>query len=237
MNAKAVSMKPVPMSAFQLQAESGDLSEHNGIAAVYDVEIERMFSVLELAPGCFKESIADPDSVVILNQHDSWEPIGKAKAFEDKSDELLMDFLLNPGVRKGAEAISNIEHGILTGLSVGFSIMKSEIREEGEGPRAYEVTRVVEAELSEVSCVTWPALDGARIQNAKGSAKEGVVTFAIEQMNEGRRNLKPRDADGELVRLATFAPIRRARVTPASATQEQLAQVSRELDKLLDLCK
>lgn len=150
---------------FELAAEE-PLIPYSGVAAEYDVEIERWFGIMALAPGCFNESIKDPGKIVILGYHYGDTPIGKAVRFTDSAKRLDVDFEVNPNTQAGKDISSNLKHSIIGGLSVGFDATATEIIKVGEGARAYEVERVTAANLMEISVVVWPAIDGARVQQS-----------------------------------------------------------------------
>lgn len=194
---KTQTLAPVQLAEF---STSKPMVEHDGYAALYNTEIDRGFYMMELAPKCFGESLDDPSSILILNQHNSRDPIGKAAKFSEESDGLHMDFLINTEVQSGKEVDSNIRQGVLTGLSVGFDIVKVEMEKRGgEGARGYEVDRITEAKLSEVSVVSFPAIEGARI-NASVS-NPTLTTFAVNDGDAPRKHLQA----GDRVMLATYA--------------------------------
>ena len=115
---------------------------------------------------------------------------------------------------------------MITGLSVGFNVTKVEVEKRGgEGAKGYEVDRIVEGKLSEVSTVSFPAIPGARIKNS-GDATEsdGLATFAIID-GKGSEGCDVRLHEGDFVRLATFAsiptaPIERVRPNPKAVLSE-----------------
>jgi len=109
-------------------------------------------------------------------------------------------------VQEGKEAVSLIDSGILTGLSVGFDVVKVETeRRGGDGPKGYEVDRIIEANLAECRNCSFPAIDGARILSNRNST--AAATFAVTESNGKRERLQR----GDFVRLATFT---RGRVEP-----------------------
>ena len=223
-------LPPVSLAKLAPETASNPMVEHDGYAALYDVEIDRGFYMMELAPKCFSKSTGEPNKIVILSQHDSWTPIGKAAKFDEQEKGLWMDFQINTEVQAGAEVDSNIRNGVLTGLSVGFDVIKVEIEKRGgEGAAGYEVDRIVEAKLREVSCVTFPAIDGARINASESS--NSLTTFAI---NDGAPS-QVRLAAGDSVMLATFLS-RGKRIRPNPSTEnDTLAEVQpQEIVELTD---
>ena len=223
------SLPPVKFEQFATASKA--MAEHNGIAALYDVEIDRGFYMMEIAQKAFAKSTGEPNKILILNQHYSAQPIGRAAKFDDGKDALRMDFLLNTEVQTGKEVDSNIRNGVLTGLSVGFDVIKVETEKRGgEGAKGYEVDRVVEARLREVSVVSWPAIDGARI-NASDSTVSNAVTFAVNDGDSPREHLQ----EGDCIQLATFfSPGKRIRPNP-STENDTLAEVQpQEIVELTD---
>ena len=189
---KLKAMPPMVKNAkFELKEEE-DLVPFSGVAAEYNVEIERWFGIMMLAPGCFEDSIGDPGKIVMLAHHYGDTPIGKADAFRDSDERLEMDFKINPNIQAGKEMVSNLNHSIIAGLSVGFDTVTSEFVKVGEGQRAYEVERITKARLMEVSVVVWPAIDGARVNQAS-EAEAGRVR-PIPQLTEDQMHPGARDA-------------------------------------------
>ena len=213
MSAKVNALPPVKLT--QLAAADSKMVKHDGIACLYNIEIDRLWTIIELAPGLFGTSISEPSKIVILNQHDSWSPIGKADKFTDGKDDLHMDFLLNTEVQAGAECSSNIKAGVLSGLSVGFDINRVEIQKRGEGARSYEVEVITDATLKEVSCVTFPALDDARVENSDIDP-DAAITFTIEGHHAMSQE---RLMAGDHIRLATY-PARPKRIRPSKVMSE-----------------
>jgi len=222
---KARTLPPVRLTQLA-KGKDGVMAKHDGTACLYNVEIDRLWSVMELAPGLFGDSLNEPNKILILNQHDSWQPIGKADKFTDGKDELHMDFLLNTDVQAGKEVDSNMRNGVLTGLSVGFDVVKIETEKRGEGPRAYEVDRIVDAVLREVSAVSFPAIDGARVENS-ATDPDAAITFSIEG------NPAERLSAGDHIRLATF-PHAVKRIRPnAPALENDYPQTRAELMRII----
>lgn len=224
---KTQTLAPVAMHAFATGA-AGKLSQHNGWAALYGVEIDRLFYKMELERGCFSESLDDPESVLILNQHKSDQPIGKALKFDDREKGLWMDFGVNTETQVGKECISNLEHGILTGLSVGFDVVKVETEKRGEGAGSYETDIVKKAKLAECSLVSFPAIPNARIENG-ALAKGGAVTFSIIG-DENREHL----STGDRVQLATYARIGASAPRVRPERQTEYPQLRRALQAILN---
>ena len=96
------SLAPVDLARFAEKPKA--MSQHDGWACLYDVEIDRGFYMMEIAPKAFAKSTGTPGDILILDQHLSVKPIGKAAKFDERKEGLYMDFLINTEVQAGAEA-------------------------------------------------------------------------------------------------------------------------------------
>lgn len=156
-------LKAAPPMALNRKPGKVELAEATmepleGFATRYGVEVERWWGVMELAEGCFDDSLQEPESIRILSQHWSDKPIGIAREFRSDSAGLYMKAAINTATQEGFEVMSNVKAGVLAAFSVGFDIQDFEIIQVGEGARAYEKEVVKRATLREVSVVTFPAI-------------------------------------------------------------------------------
>jgi len=141
----------------ELQEGADALVTVSGLAARWDQDIERMFYTLRLRRGCFNDAVQDPMIVTILGYHMDNQPIGKVVSLQDRDDGLFMEAAINTEVQTGAEIVSNLRQGIATGLSVGFSFVKTEEDLEND------IVTLIEGRLFEISVVPFPAIEGARV--------------------------------------------------------------------------
>ncbi|XVN41474.1 MAG: HK97 family phage prohead protease [Rickettsia endosymbiont of Argas persicus] len=116
-------------------------------------------------------------NVKFLWQHDSKRPIGIIKHLSEDDHGLKMEAVINNKVKAGREAIELIKQGAIDSLSIGFYIKKSIYNETKQ--------RVItEADLLEISIVTFPANQNARISYiTKGQEGENSVEYS-DQINE-----------------------------------------------------
>ena len=141
-----------------------------GYASVFNV-IDQDNDVI--LPGAFTKSLArwsDKGQLPkMLWQHDVKQPIGIwHEVFEDKyglyvSGQLLLDLPI------GRNALSLMQAGAIDSLSVGFLNKKSTIN------RQRNQRHIREAELCEISLVTFPANEAARIINRKASQTQLIT--------------------------------------------------------------
>lgn len=110
-------------------------------------------------PGAFGKSLVEKGraGIRLLFQHDPKEPIGTwERVFEDSAG-LFVEGRLNAGVLRARELSSLIAGGAIDGLSIGFRTVRA-TRDRATGHR-----RLWQVDLWEISIVTFPMMDGARI--------------------------------------------------------------------------
>lgn len=130
-----------------------------------------VFGVLDaqadiVAKGAFKRTLAEHAKKgrmpALLWQHDPGEPIGAwRKMTEDDHGLLVHGELFVNDIARAKAAHKLLKENAISGLSIGFNTVKSEIDNETE------TRTLTEVELWEVSLVTFPALDEARVADVK----------------------------------------------------------------------
>lgn len=140
-----------------LEVKAGGLpGEFEGYGAVFG-NTDRDGDVV--AKGAFADSLKER-LPALLWQHNAKEPIGRFDVVrEDERGLFVKGRLAQSG--RGAEAYELLKMGALNGLSIGF-VTKEAIRGSAEGTRT-----IKRAELMEVSLVTFPANELARVQTVK----------------------------------------------------------------------
>lgn len=116
-------------------------------------------------PGAFSKSLAafaaKERPVPMLWQHDSRQPIGVYTTIKEDDIGLYVEGQINLKVAKGQEAYALMEQKALSGLSIGYNTVRDEWDEKAMTRKLFEV------DLWEVSPVTFPAGDQARIASVK----------------------------------------------------------------------
>ena len=112
--------------------------------------------------GAFTESLK-ARTPALLWQHNAKEPIGRFDVVREDERGLYVKGRLSMSGR-GAEAYELLKLGALNGLSIGF-VTKEAMRNRATGTRT-----IKRAELMEVSLVTFPANELARVQTVKGNS-------------------------------------------------------------------
>ena len=115
-------------------------------------------------PGAFSRAIRrrGAGGIRMLYQHDPGEPIGIWTDISEDERGLLVRGRLPPGVARSREVLELMRAGALDGLSIGFRTVRAR-KDAGSGMR-----RIVEADLWEISVVTFPMQPGARVESVKG---------------------------------------------------------------------
>ena len=107
-------------------------------------------------PGAFAKSLAKRRGRIrLLFQHDPKEPVGIWESLGEDSHGLFVTGRLVPGVPRSDALKRLIANGALDGLSIGFRTVKASRR---QGTRLLH-----EIDLYEVSIVTFPMMEDARI--------------------------------------------------------------------------
>jgi HK97 family phage prohead protease len=115
--------------------------------------------------GAFLNSLVGrgPQGVRMLYQHDPNEPIGAWKTIREDTRGLYVEGVLSPGVARSREVLALMKSGALDGLSIGFRTVRART-----DPKT-GVRRILEADLWEISVVTFPMLPSARVSDVKNA--------------------------------------------------------------------
>lgn len=125
--------------------------------------------------GAFARSLRERGATGIrmLYQHDPGEPIGVWTELREDAHGLFVRGQLARDVGRAREVLALMRAGALDGLSIGFRTVKA------RNDAASGVRQIAEADLWEISIVTFPMLPGARVQTVKGNASGGLPTIRM----------------------------------------------------------
>lgn len=126
----------------------------------------------QVAKGAFARSIARRGTAGIrmLYQHDPAEPIGRWLEIREDGRGLFVRGRLVEHVERAREVLELMRCGALDGLSIGFATVRART------DPATRIRRILEADLWEISVVTFPMLPGARIESVKGGGPRPLPT-------------------------------------------------------------
>lgn len=161
--------------AFELKSLSADGS-FSGYASVFNVED---YGGDIIAPGAFAASIAASKAagktIPCLWQHDWTCPLGGYSVLQEDAKGLYVEGdLLIGQVAKATEAYALLQAKVITGLSIGYSVTKSQTDDETG------IRTILACDLWEVSLVTFPMNDDARINSVKRMINEGHIPSLSE---------------------------------------------------------
>lgn len=159
---------------FQLEVKAEDIGDDGrftGYGSVFGV-VDSYGEIV--APRAFKASLAELKAkkrkVPVLWQHNTSVPIGVYdELVEDATGLKVSGRLLADDVGQAREALALMKAGAVTGLSIGYWVRKSSY-DEKTGIRTLQ-----ELDLVEVSLVTFPANDEARIDAVKMKLAHGEL--------------------------------------------------------------
>ncbi|MEM9732595.1 MAG: HK97 family phage prohead protease [Pseudomonadota bacterium] len=126
-----------------------------------------------VAPGAFAKSLSKKQGggIRMLFQHDPSEPIGTWETIREDAKGLYVEGRISPSSVKGAEVLGLMRDGAIDGLSIGFRTLRS------THDRKSGVRTIREADLWEISIVTFPMLPQARIDTVKAGGLPTIRTF------------------------------------------------------------
>ena len=131
----------------------------SGYGSVFDVVDDWDDMIVK---GAFGKSIANKIPVMLW-QHDSAEPIGVYESVREDDIGLWLEGRLLLDIERGREAYVLLKNRAISGLSIGFVPQKWEWETRDDK----RIRVVKEVDLWEVSLVTFPANDKARIGDVK----------------------------------------------------------------------
>ncbi len=118
-------------------------------------------------PGAFLSTLKNRKSehIRMLFQHDPSEPVGTWLDIRETERGLYVRGRLDTNVQRGRELLSLLNNGGIDGLSIGFKTVLA------QRDRALNARRLIAIDLWEISLVTFPMLEGARVSETKLRAR------------------------------------------------------------------
>lgn len=150
-------------------SEAGVFSGYGSVFGVVDSYNE------VVAPGAFAESLGDIAKkgrpVPVLWQHRSGEPIGIYTELSEDGTGLKVEgqLAVKKGVPRADEAYALMDLGAVSGLSIGYYVREDSYDEKTR------IRTLKRLELIEVSVVTFPANDDARVDTIKSKLAHGTL--------------------------------------------------------------
>lgn len=136
------------------------IAEIEGYASIFNVPDLNGDIV---APGAFAKSLNKNAKPALLYQHAAEAPIGRWLSFREDARGLFVKGELILSSARAREVHALLEGGAMDGLSIGYQTVRS--------MRVAAGRRILQADLWEVSVVTFPMAPGARVTRI-GPARE-----------------------------------------------------------------
>lgn len=172
--------------------------------------------------GAFTNTLRDFEQknrkVPMLWQHSSREPIGVYTDLKETDTELVVTGECNMDVQKGRECFALMKQGALTGLSIGYNTVREEWDAKGE------VRKLLEVDLWEISPVTFPSADSARVLDVKAISE-------LETLADLEKCLRDASTLSKSEVLAFIARVKAVALRSESAVVPQ-AELQKAMDKL-----
>jgi hypothetical protein len=127
-----------------------------------------------VVPGAFASSLErrGPENVRMLFQHNPDEPIGTWSSIVEDGRGLYVTGRIAINVARGREVLELMRAGAIDGLSIGFRTLRAR-SDKPSGAR-----HILEADLWEISVVTFPMQPDARVDTVKaGDGRDGLPTI------------------------------------------------------------
>jgi HK97 family phage prohead protease len=148
---------------FELKQEPGEDGIFEGYASVFDVVDHGMDVV---AKGAFRKSLDSGRKVKMLWQHDKTKVIGVWDEMREDERGLYVKGRLLKDVALGREAMALMRAGAIDSMSIGYRTIEA-VPEAGG-----RVRKLTELDLFEVSVVTFPMNESARVTDVKSIRTE-----------------------------------------------------------------
>ena len=128
--------------------------------------------------GAFARSLSrrGASGIRMLFQHDPAAPIGAWSEVREDARGLFVRGQLALDSAKAREVHALMRGGALDGLSIGFRTVRAR-KETKSGVR-----RILEADLWEISVVTFPMLPEARVESVKSRRRASIEEFAPDRL-------------------------------------------------------
>ncbi len=170
-----------PLAETSGDAPIGAEGVFSGYASLFNVADMGRDVIL---PGAFARSLKrrGPRGVKMLYQHDPAEPIGQWFAMTEDRRGLCVTGRLMLELARAREVHALMRAGVLDGLSIGFRTLR------GRRDAATGLRRLHEIDLWEISLVTFPMQEAARVATlaAERPAGGGTMTTRALTLRLGR---------------------------------------------------
>lgn len=149
-----------------------------GYASVFNIEDSYKDTIVV---GAFSNTLKTKNvksDIKLLWQHDQTKPIGYFNIIKEDSIGLYVEGQIMLDIQQGLEAYNLIKNKSVNGLSIGYSVKKSDFNK-------IKKSRILkEVELFEISIVTFPANEYANITFCKSKNLEETIVEKIKMLEK-----------------------------------------------------
>ncbi len=160
---------------FEIKEQPGESGEFSGYASVFN-EVD--LGLDTVAPGAFAKSIASRVPKMLW-QHDTDKVIGVWQEVREDAKGLFVRGKLLSDIQKGREAIALLKAGALDSMSIGYRTVQA----EPDG----RLRKLTEVELFEVSLVTFPMDEKAKVTDVKSIQTEREFEAFLREAGYSRK--------------------------------------------------
>lgn len=158
----------------ELKTFDAETGAFEGYAAYFN-NVDRGNDII--LPGAFKRSLEEFKSknapIPLLWQHNDIEPIGFIPEYKEDDKGLLVKGQLDLEVQKAREAKSLMKNKVISAMSIGYRATKKSYN------ASTGIRTLIEVDLKEVSMVTFPMNDNARVHAIKKRIEDGLMPKTI----------------------------------------------------------
>lgn len=173
-----------------------------GYAALFGVESVDLGGFVEtIRKGAFKVSLDRGDDVRALADHEACDVLGRRSvgtleiAEDDKGLKVTIHL---PDTTAGRDTLASVKRGDKSGMSFGFATVNDEwTRNTIDGKVVYK-RELIDADLYEVSVVTWPAYEETLVEARSITAEQLAAAKAKLEANANKPDLAKRQRHIEI---------------------------------------
>jgi HK97 family phage prohead protease len=224
---KMMMKKNIVLDNVGLKFAKGDAGGFSGYASVFGGVDSYNDTIM---PGAYKSVIERIKSGAarmpkMFVNHKSYElPVGKWKSIDEDDVGLFMFGELTPGMEDAQAVKAAMQHGTIDGLSIGYGLNRDDVEYSEKGDSTVRIIKNI-SELYEISIVTYPADDSARVDLS--SVKS--VLDQVESIKDFEDFL--REAGGFSKSLATATASRAKRLF--SQSESEKTKLPDELQRII----
>lgn len=173
--------------------DKGSIGTLTGYAAVFGVESVDLGGFREvIRKGAFKASLSRGDDVRALADHKASDVLGRrsASTLEVEEDDKGLKVTIHlPDTTAGRDTLASVKRGDKSGMSFGFNTVNDEwTRNTVDGTVVYK-RELIDADLHEVSVVTWPAYQDTQVEARAVTAEVLAAAKAKLEANAKKPDL------------------------------------------------